>query len=204
MILYDVGFCNRPNQYSRLPTTQSNSNTPSHRQTGTIWRRTSSKQALPVHLHQHWAGQHRLLPKHTDSRRVSSPFLNMTVVATQWDFNKHGRLKWKWKPYIKTTNFALSLFRRVYSHWLAHAMYISRSRSRSRTVRHVWIVTLDKPAERIARAPCNLPHAVLLVLMDKPCRSVRRGPLRVSSLRLTGSAVSVRRLSLPACYKCYI
>ena len=23
-------------------------------------------QALPVHLHQHWAGQHHLLPKHTD------------------------------------------------------------------------------------------------------------------------------------------
>ena len=27
-----------------------------------VWRRTSSKQALPVHLHQRWAGQHRLLP----------------------------------------------------------------------------------------------------------------------------------------------
>ena len=27
-----------------------------------LWRRTSSKQALPVHLHLRWAGQHRLLP----------------------------------------------------------------------------------------------------------------------------------------------
>ena len=52
----------------------------------------------------------------------------MIPVATQWDFDKHGRLKWKWRPYIKTTNFVLSLLRRAYSHWLAPAMYISRSR----------------------------------------------------------------------------
>ena len=49
-------------------------------------------------------------------------------MATQGDSNEHGRLKWKWRPYIKTTNFALSMFCHAYSHWLAPAMYISRTR----------------------------------------------------------------------------
>ena len=45
----------------------------------------------------------------------------MIAVATQCDFNKHGRLKWKWRPYIRTRNFALSLFRRTY--WLQWCTY---------------------------------------------------------------------------------
>ena len=122
--------CRKQNQSNCLSATQSNTNTPSSYrqwQTGTIWRTTSSKQALPVHLHQHWTGQYRLLPKAYGQQKTFSQFLNKIVVATQWDSNKHGSQKWKWRPYIKTTNFAFSLFRHAYSHWLAPTMYISRS-----------------------------------------------------------------------------
>ena len=85
-----------------------------------------------------------------------SQFLKMIVVATQCDFNKHGRLKWKWRPYIRTTNFALSLFRHAYSHWLAPVMYKPRSRSTSHSLLYM-MVHVPPPTWLLTDAPFQPP-----------------------------------------------
>ena len=70
--------------------------------------------------------------KHTDSRGAFSQFLNMTVVATQWDLKKHGGLQLKWRPYIKTKFCILPVPSRLLPLIGSCDVYISRSRTRSR------------------------------------------------------------------------